>query len=246
MRATVACLFVAAVVSLAAGLPEDARSNKKELAPLQGMWKLMSLEINGKAREFTDKAPRWVVRGDKVLYGGEELAGLTVDATTTPRSIDLGFRNPRRVYEGVYAIDGDTLKICVSRPDGDVRERPLDFSTEDKPGRRLLVFTRVKPGDGDANDGLTGFVGVAIQARQDPQQIVIMEVVDGGPAQKAGLKKDDVLLTVGGAAASDLWTVVEAIRQAKPGSELTVRVKRGDREKDIKIKVGFLPFTLLD
>jgi S1-C subfamily serine protease len=127
-----------------------------------------------------------------------------------------------------------------------VRERPLDFSTEDKPGRRLLVFTRVKPGEGDANDGLTGYVGVAIQARQGPQQIVIMEVVDGGPAQKAGLKKDDVLLTVGGTEATELRAVVEAIRQAKPGSELTFRVKRGDREKDINVKVGFLPFILLD
>ena len=48
------------------------------------------------------------------------MAKLTADAATTPRCLDLTFRGPDRVYEGIYAVEGDTLKICYD-PDGDGR-----------------------------------------------------------------------------------------------------------------------------
>src|SRR5262245_62797978 len=79
-------------------------------ADLQGCWKLVSVESNGNTGDPVGGGqPRWVVKGDSIHYGGEAIITLTADATTTPRIIDLKFRDPDRVYEGVYAAEKDTL-----------------------------------------------------------------------------------------------------------------------------------------
>src|SRR5262249_1430655 len=155
------------------------------------------------------------------------------DVTTMPQSMDLGFLNPKRVLEGVYAVDEDTLKICVNRQTEGVKERPLGFSTEGKPDWRLLVFRREKEAKGEGTDDLPGYVGMAIRAVPDREELIIAQVLDGGPAKKAGLKKEDILIQVGGREATDLQAVIRMVQQAKPGSELTIRIKRGGKEQDI-------------
>src|SRR2546427_3931046 len=105
-------LFVTAIVfTLASAAPgQNDNPAKKSLADLQGTWKLTSLEREGEVREFADRAPRWVVKGDKVLYGGEELATLAPDAATTPKSLDLAFRTPKGDKEAIYSLTDDTWR----------------------------------------------------------------------------------------------------------------------------------------
>jgi uncharacterized protein (TIGR03067 family) len=244
MRARVACLFLIAVILLAVARPAEGEP-KKELAALQGIWKVVSLEVNGKAADLSDQQPRWVIKGNKVLYAGKDLAVLTVDATTTPKAVDLKFVQSKKVYEGVYSVEKDTLKICVNAQADGVKERPLKFSTKDKPGWRLLVFERVKVKE-DATAGLSGYVGIAIRVDQEKGRVVIADVVADSPAKKGGLKKDDVILKVGEEEVTELRPTIQAVRRAKPGSKLTFRVKRGGKEKDIVVKPGVLPFMLLD
>lgn len=246
MATQFACYLMAASLGLAAAHTAATQDEKKGLAELQGIWKLVGFEIEGNPAEFPANLPRWVIKGDKVRYGGEELAVLTVDAATIPQSIDLDFRKSERVDEGVYAVDGDKLKICVSRPVDGVKERPLDFATEGKPTRRLLVFERQKAGADDGTIGGPGFAGVQLRKGKDDEHVAVAGFVKGSPAEKAGLKKDDILLKVGGAPVTDLRTVVALVRQAKSGSDLTLSIRRGDNERDITVRVGVLPFMLLD
>ena len=67
-------------------------------AELQGPWRLVALEGNGKTLEVTTRQPRWVIVGDTVLYGGRPLARLAADPKASPKIIDLKFR-PDRVFE---------------------------------------------------------------------------------------------------------------------------------------------------
>jgi uncharacterized protein (TIGR03067 family) len=224
-----------------------AQGDKKGLAELQGTWKLLKVVGDEEPREIDDLA-RWVIQENKVLYGGSELAELTVDATTTPPSIDLNFRHlglrkRQALMEGIYAVDKDTLKICVNRETDGVKDRPLDFTTQDKPNRRLLVFQRTPPGEAE---NVAGFIGIAISLNADRNEVGIGMVFPDSPAQKAGLKKDDVLLQVGGGKATDLKTVIALIRQVRPGAEVTIRVRRDGKEQDITVRVGVLPFYVLD
>jgi S1-C subfamily serine protease len=110
----------------------------------------------------------------------------------------------------------------------------------------MLVFKRDKDRKGDEIDGLGGFVGLSLQAADHGKSIQVAAVLKDSPAMKAGLKKDDALVKVGDVEATDLRSVVTRVRQAKPGSELLVRVRRGDKDQELKVKVGVLPFVLLD
>ena len=108
------------------------------------------------------------------------------------------------------------------------------------------MFKRDKERKQDDLEGLAGFVGVGLQKKEDSKGLIITVVLEDSPAKKAGLMKDDVLLKVGDQEANDLKGTVSLVRQAKPGTELALRIKRGDKEKDVTVKVGVAPFFLLD
>jgi uncharacterized protein (TIGR03067 family) len=236
----IACLFVVALLAPRALGAADEKPKKEAPEPLQGGWKLTALEADGMAMELSNISFWLVIKGDKVFYGGKELAKLSADATTTPKCFDLTLTNPDRVFEGVYAIEDDTLKICVNTQTEGVKERPTDFATEGKTGRKLLTFKRDKDRKADDIEGLAGFVG--LQLRKDETRIVIGAALDDSPAKKAGLMKDDVLLKVGDQEATTLQGTVKVIQQIKPGTELTLRIKRGEKEQDVTVKVGVIPF----
>src|SRR5262249_10242075 len=161
-------------------------------------------EADGKASDLPETSFWWVIKGNNIYYGGQVLAKATSDDTTKPRCLDLAFRNPERTLEGIYAVEGDTFKLCVNRSADGVQERPSTFSTRDKTDWRLLVFKRDKDRKIDDVEGLGGFVGVMIQVDMKSKKVVITAALEGSPAMKAGLKKDDVLLKVGTSEATDL------------------------------------------
>jgi uncharacterized protein (TIGR03067 family) len=245
-------LPVVACLSLVAGRvparPDDAPV-KKELAELQGCWKLVSFELNGETRDpIGGGEPRWFVKGDKVHYGGEEVIQFTADPTTTPRIIDLKFRGPDRVYEGIYDFEKDTLKICLNGR-ADTKDRPEKFATKDQPDRRLLVFEREKAAPANPTEGLTPFAGVQLRFDADMKAIVVDVPIKGSPAEKAGMKKGDVILSVGTTAVTELEATVKAVRQAKVGAKLEFQIKRDGKDMTVTVTVGVLPFqytTLLD
>jgi uncharacterized protein (TIGR03067 family) len=224
---------------------EDATKNA--LATLQGGWKVESLEVDGKSSEILqDLAYWWVIKDDKVFYGGSELATINLDPKTSPKCIDLAFREPKRAFEGIYDIEEDTLKICVNQATDGIKERPTEFSTKGKPGFRLLVLKRDKDRKADSTEGLGAFVGIMIKAEDEGKKLVITGLIAGGPAEKAGLKKDDVLIKVAEQEPASLKSAVDQIRKMKPGNELTLRVKRDGKEQDIAVKAGVMPFYLFD
>jgi len=245
MNAKLACLLVAILPSsLFAKAADD--SAKDKLADFQGGWKLESLEAEGKPAELLDTSYWWYIKGDKVLYGGKELATLTVDTNTTPKCIDLSLHDSKRQLEGIYTLEDDTFRICVNTTTEGAKERPGDFSTKDKPGIRILTFKRDKERKADSLEGLAAFIGVQIKLDDESKQVVVASTFPDSPAEKAGLKKDDIFLKVGDQEAKDLRSVVTMIRKLKPGSELVVTVKRDDKEKEITVKAGVMPFYLLD
>jgi uncharacterized protein (TIGR03067 family) len=243
MNAKLAVIFGAVYVACAVSSQQDEAPLSKDLAALQGTWKLVGFEADERDND-TVRIARWVIKKNKVMYAGEELATLTVDAGN-PKIIDLNFAAKKKMLEGVYSLDGDTLKICVSIMDDGVKQRPLDFETKGKSDRRLLIFKRGKAGD-DGTADANGFVGIQIKKGDDGMNVFVAGTLPKSPAEKAGLKKDDQILKIGATDATDLRQVVDLVRQAKPRSELSVRVRRGDKEHDIQVKVGVMPFFLLD
>jgi S1-C subfamily serine protease len=68
--------------------------------------------------------------------------------------------------------------------------------------------------------------------------VKVTEVTEGSPAEKSGLKTDDVITGIDGkkvASGEDLRGVLGG---KKPGDEVTVEVLRGEETVKLKVKLG--------
>lgn len=208
---------------------------------LQGRWDLVAIEIDGKDYPMTEGQPRCEVVGDRMRYGGEEIAVLTADAGAMPKSVDFRFVPKDRTFEGIYERRGETLRVCLNRRSEGVKERPHRLSTRGHENWRLLVFRRATSAEGDA----PGFVGLALGVDEAKGGVVVEDLLEDTPAAKSGLKMGDVLLAVDGAEVAGLKEAITAVRRGKPGQTLAIRVRRDGEPKEIKVRVGVMPFTLL-
>ncbi len=70
---------------------------------------------------------------------------------------------------------------------------------------------------------------------------IIAGVVRNGPADKAGMKPGDILVSVDGKAVRDTNEMLNLIAQLQPGGKATMRVLRKNRESELAITVGKRP-----
>ena len=71
------------------------------------------------------------------------------------------------------------------------------------------------------------FLGiVAGEGNPDVEGIQIADVIKDSPAEKAGIKKEDVLIELGGAKITDSESLKEALEPRKIGDEVTLKVMR--------------------
>ena len=77
--------------------------------------------------------------------------------------------------------------------------------------------------------------------------VLVSEVTAHSPAEKAGLRKGDVLLAVNGVKYGDddkeKWHKVKKVW--KPGSTITYMVQRGGRSKELDVTLGKVPEEVL-
>jgi serine protease Do len=86
-----------------------------------------------------------------------------------------------------------------------------------------------------------GYMGVMLDQAQDGKGIIITGVNQGSPADKAGLKPDDVILKLDGKEVGDLQDFVKHVKSSKPGDKLTLTVRHEGKEQEIKVTVGEPP-----
>src|SRR4051794_8195412 len=91
-------------------------------ADLQGGWRLTAAEAEAGPVDLPDTGPALVIKGDRVLHGGREIARLTADPAADPKVLDLHFTGPDRTYEGIYSIEKDALKVCLNGHSEGVKE----------------------------------------------------------------------------------------------------------------------------
>jgi RNA polymerase sigma factor (sigma-70 family) len=114
-----------------AGVKQDAP--KTDLDRLQGVWSVVS--IGGKPARL-EKAV-FMVDGKRACWqtsDSEMQGGLYLDPTSNPKTYDLAM-SPRTI-EGIYSLEGDTLRLCYDM--GTDPKRPGGFITE-KGSRQVLL-----------------------------------------------------------------------------------------------------------
>jgi serine protease DegQ len=76
---------------------------------------------------------------------------------------------------------------------------------------------------------------------KDTTGVLISGVLEGGPADKAGMKPGDVLTQVNGQAVNDVVTLLNRIAQTGPGDEAKINLLRKGKAMTLKVQVGKRP-----
>ena len=78
---------------------------------------------------------------------------------------------------------------------------------------------------------------LGITSRESPEGVVLGGVTDGGPADLAGLRPGDRVVTVGEAPVGNLETLYRSVWQlGNPGVVVPMRVERGARMLDVEVR----------
>jgi len=117
----------------------------KDREALQGTWKIEKATRGGMEMpaEMRDKVTL-EFKGDEAIVhepGKDEPATYTLDATKSPKTINIKPKKDEKQVQGIYELSGDTLKICFAREGG---ERPSKFESPEGSNLMLMEMKRVK------------------------------------------------------------------------------------------------------
>jgi uncharacterized protein (TIGR03067 family) len=136
--------------SLSAYAPAPLPKKDGDLKKFQGTWEVVGVQIGerilpveklGKLRAVIAK-DRW-----SFVRDGRTTSEMVVklDTKKKPPTIDLTRPGtPGKPILGIYALEGDTLKLCYTASRGEGSTRPTDFAGKGT-GRILMTLKRVKP-----------------------------------------------------------------------------------------------------
>jgi hypothetical protein len=96
------------------------------------------------------------------------------------------------------------------------------------------AFVEVK-GDSGARPSSGPRLGIRPGYSDDVVGLLIEGVSPGSPAEKAGMKKDDVIIDVAGKAVKDIRTYMTAMSVQKAKTTIAVKVKRDGKEVTLKV-----------
>lgn len=90
-----------------------------------------------------------------------------------------------------------------------------------------------------------GYLGVQMEDAEGGG-VRLMVISPKSPAEKAGLKVDDVVLGINGRETPDRETMAAVIGLNKPGDTVKIRVRRGDAEEEVEATLEKRPPSLFD
>jgi membrane-associated protease RseP (regulator of RpoE activity) len=111
-------------------------------------------------------------------------------------------------------------------------------SIADRPDR-LTYVRSASPRQMTQSEGNGAYFGsVPDMSAADVVGVRLMGVTPGSPADKAGVRKGDVVVEFGGKEVKDLYQYTDALRAHKPGDEVTVVVERDGKRLTLAARLG--------
>jgi serine protease Do len=85
----------------------------------------------------------------------------------------------------------------------------------------------------------SGFLGIGLDKAEEGPKVTT--VTPKSAAEKAGIKVNDVVLTLAGRPVKDPETLIGRMAKTKPGQTVVLKIKRGDAEMEFTIKLDKRP-----
>ena len=202
---------------------------------------------------FAAKAPRvgdWVVAiGNPFGLGGTVTAGIVSargrDIGAGPYDDFLQIDAPvNRGNSGgpTFNLNGEVVGIntAIASPSGG--SVGIAFAIPSDEAQKIVASLK------DNGAVARGFIGVQIQpvtkdiaeamGLNEPKGALVAETVQGGPAEKAGLKRGDTIVAVDGQAIREPKELSRRIAAIDPGKPVSLTVLRDGKERTITVEIG--------
>ena len=88
----------------------------------------------------------------------------------------------------------------------------------------------------DPASAVPAFLGVSTEDNE--KGALVLAVRDGTPADKAGIKEDDIILKVNDKVIKEAVQLTEVIQSFRPGTDVTITILRDGKEKKLEVKLG--------
>ncbi len=138
--------------------------------------------------------------------------------------------------EEVIEWEGDDMPHGAMQKEGKRRaHRVMKWKSED--GNDFTFF-----GDGarESKRLSKAYMGAHIES-DDDAGVAVLDLMKDGPADKAKLKKGDIIKRVNGARTRTMEDLLDLLNFFEPGDEVKVQIVRDGKEKEVKLELGTRP-----
>lgn len=98
---------------------------------------------------------------------------------------------------------------------------------------------------GVAVAGINPQIAGEIQGARVGEGLVILEVVAGSPAERAGLRPEDVILSVDGQRLAEPRDLIQHLNTRKPGQAVRLRILRAGQVREVSLTLATMPDSAL-
>lgn len=236
------------------GLLGSAHYVKNPLVPLDKTVAMLNMDMIGRLRENkltiigTGTAKEW----NELVDAVNGTAGFTLSRNES----GFGGSDHQSFYEkGVpvlffftgqhaeYHTPDDTVEKINTEGEARVLKMVAECARRvaDAPMRPTYQQTAAQTQPGSASRGFRVYFGSRPEYDDVVKGVKLSGVTAGSPAEKAGLKAGDVIVSFGGKAVTSVEEYSLILRQFKPGDEVEVVVKRGDQTLTFKVTLAARP-----
>lgn len=155
-------------------------------------------------------------------------------------------------WDNLFTLDVPVVRGGAAAPVLDHRGRLagviLAAERDEKEGRQALA---IGPKSFDScldimrkGGRRTGWLGVVLTCKKENPGARIEAVLPGSPADSAGLRRGDVLVSVNEREVTCAAVLENTVVRAKPGTTVDVSVRRDGEQKELKVKIGPRPLQI--
>ena len=183
--------------------------------------------------------------GRTITAGGgtgtpETLEGvIQTDATINPGNSGGPLVNLAGQVIGINtAIDLQGSQIGFAIPINSVKSALNSYASSGKISRPMLGIRYVSiTKELAALNNLSVDKGVLVVRGDTPSEVA---VAPGGPADKAGIKENDILVSIDGKIIDENNSIISLLRAYKPGDTITIKLLRASKEMQVQVQLGEL------
>ena len=177
------------------------------------------------------------ITGQSVNVGGDVITA--IDGQPVKEMDDI------IAYLGSQTTVGQKVTLTLLR---NGKETSVDVTLEARPTQTAQAQEQTQPSDQNQSQSgvFLGIGGVPMTAElasslnlpQDTSGVLVQEVTQDSPADKANLQSNDVITALDGQAVSDVQGLRDMIQQHQAGDEVTLTILRNGAEMQVKVTLA--------